>query len=374
MKKTLFSLLILYPLFLFSQETTNSFTHDGITRDYITYAPGVYDGSSAVPLVIALHGLGDDMHSFTAIRMDLIADTANFIVVTPQAIVETLLTNLTAWNSGVQTFGLTLNSTIDDVGFLSELIDTISANYNIDEQQIYFCGFSMGGFMAQRLACELSDKVTAIASVAGTLGSGINCSPGRSVPVCHFHGTKDGVVAYSGNQYGNDVEELINFWVTNNNCESSPVITLLPDLANDGYLITHSLYAGAEGGADVELYRVDSADHEWLAPPPTNDIFYTDEIWKFFLKQKVAVAESVDIEKDSIVRVFPNPSNGLIKLYNYNSVATVYVYDDFGNLVFETKVFENHKNLNLKHLSAGSYFVKIKDSEGVFMEKLQIVH
>lgn len=374
MKKTLFSLFAFMPLFLFSQLTNNSFVHNGITRDYLTYSPSIYTGSTPVPLVIALHGLGDNMNNFANIGMNYIADTANFIVVTPQAILETQFTNATAWNSGAGVLGFTLNPNVDDIGFLSELIDTISANYNINNQRVYVCGFSMGGFMSQKLACELNNKITAIASVAGTIGSTITCTPGRAVPVCHFHGTGDSTVAYTGNQYGNDAEDLVNFWVTNNSCGSSPTVTVLPDLANDGYIVTHSLYDGCTDNADVEFYRVDSAGHEWLMPPPTNDIFYTSEIWKFFQKHNHVVSVN-EIEQNLNFDLYPNPSNGIINLTVNNKAATrVKVYDLSGKISFETEITTYKKQLNLSHLANGSYFVELSNEKENIIRKLQIIH
>ena len=376
MKKAMFMVLGFLPLTLLSQLTTNSFVHNSISRDYLTYQPAVYTGNSAVPLVIALHGLGDNMNNFTNISMNLIADTANFIVVTPQAILETQITNSTAWNSGAQAFGFTLNPTIDDIGFLNELIDTISANYNIDSQRIYFCGFSMGGFMSQRLACESNTQIAAIASVAGTIGGAINCSPGRAVPVCHFHGTADGTVAYSGNQYGNDAEDLVEFWALNNSCGSSPTVTILPDLANDGYTVTHSLYDGCTDNADVEFYSVDAAGHEWLSPPPTNDIFYTAEIWKFFQKHSLSLnpVDVTELETCKGLEIFPNPSSGNIQLKTQNGDTKILVYSVSGQLIFEDQVAEKQQTLDLTHLPNGSYYLNVINRGETIVEKLQIIH
>ena len=245
--KTYFTLLYTaIGLTLAAQLTSNSFDFDGQTRDYLTYVPSIYNGTTQVPLVICLHGLGDNMSNFTGIGMNYVADTANFIVMTPQALVDGLFGS-TAWNSGAGMLGITLNPTVNDIGFLSALIDTISSNYNIDQKKIYACGFSMGGFMSQRLACDLNDKVAAIASVAGTIGSGLTCIPGRAVPICHFHGTADGTVSYTGNSYGTDAEATVDFWTLNNNCNTSSVnTTTLPDLFADGYTVDHSIYSGCD--------------------------------------------------------------------------------------------------------------------------------
>jgi polyhydroxybutyrate depolymerase len=358
MKKLLLSLLALLPFFMSAQTTTHSWIFDGETREYLMYTPASYDGTVEVPVVFCLHGLGDNMTNFAGIRMDLVADTANFIVITPQALVDNL-SGSTAWNSGASAFGYVLNGTVDDIGFLGAIIDTLDANLNIDLKRVYSCGFSMGGFMTNRLGCEMNDRIAAIASVAGTIGSAVTCNPGRAVPACHFHGTGDGTVAYTGNQYGNDAEDLALFWSSNNNCGGTPTTTAIPDLANDGYTITHYLYSGCDDGADVELFKVDSADHEWLAPPPTNDIFYTTEIWEFFLRhthpENVSVAELPVLSFE----MYPNPSNGIVQ-FSFESVSngTISVLNILGETVKVINVSSLNMTIDLNDFDNGSYLIK----------------
>jgi polyhydroxybutyrate depolymerase len=129
MKKIyLFVLVTLLATGIFAQYSTRSFTFGGVTRQYLLYIPAAYDGSKAVPFVMALHGLGDNMNNFAGINFNSIADTANFIFAIPQALVDTVLSGSTAWNSGAGEFGITLNPNVDDVGFLNALIDTVSAH------------------------------------------------------------------------------------------------------------------------------------------------------------------------------------------------------------------------------------------------------
>ncbi|GAB4297617.1 MAG: hypothetical protein Kow0068_21800 [Marinilabiliales bacterium] len=221
--------------FSYSQ-TQKTILHDGLTREYIEYVPSIYDGSSPVPLVICLHGLGDNMNNFSNLGFHQIADTANFIVLTPQALEAYVYSyNMgTAWNSGASYAGIVLNENVDDLGFIQALIDTTASLYNIDIHSVFLTGFSMGGFMCNRLACELTDKITAIASVSGTLGNTITATPSHPIPVMHIHGTADGTVPYTGNQYGNDAEQLVSFYVLNNGCDMAPDIDSIPDVVNDG--------------------------------------------------------------------------------------------------------------------------------------------
>ncbi|CAG5085927.1 T9SS type A sorting domain-containing protein [Parvicella tangerina] len=358
--KQLFTLLsLVLALNTFSQQTTHSFTWDGLTREYIKYVPASYDGSSAVPVVFCLHGLGDNMNNFTGIGMNYVADTANFIVITPQAIVDPLIGS-SAWNSGASYLGYTLNGSVDDIGFFGAILDTLIADYNIDQSKVFSCGFSMGGFMTNRLGCEMNDRIAAIASVAGTIGGALNCTPGRAVPACHFHGTGDSTVYYEGNLYGNDAEDLATFWATNNNCGGTPTVTALPDIMSDGLTVTHSLYSSCDDGAEVELFRVDSAEHVWLTP--ANDIFYTTEIWKFFMKHSFESVSVDEVETPSF-SVYPNPTNAMLQLeLTEINNASIKLYDLLGNELINQKANALTESLDLGDLPSGTYFIKVVDN------------
>ena len=375
-------LILIYLLVFFNghtQTTSNNFTFDGINREYICYVPSSYDPLNPVPLVISLHGLGDNMNNFSGIGMNYVADTANFIVVTPEAIVDGLLGS-TAWNSGASYLGFTLNSNVDDLAFINALIDTISTNYSIDQSRVYACGFSMGGFMAQRLACELNNRVAAIASVAGTIGGALTCTPNKAVSVCHFHGTSDATINYTGNQYGTDAEETVNFWVSNNNCNPSNVVTTsLPNSnPNDGYTVDHSIYSGCDDNTEVEFYKVNGADHVWLGP--SNDIFYTTEIWEFFRKHQNSGSASLSsINPISDIIIYPNPSKEFATLEinsNSNENIQIHLFEIKGKVLKSFKKEINQGNnkitLNLQGLNSGSYLLSIQTNKVKKHIRLQI--
>lgn len=286
MKKLILLLILVLPLLASAQKTTHTVTFDGISRYYIKYVPPIYDGTTPVPLLFALHGFGDNADNFSNLGFEQLANTENFIVITPEAIPDPL-SGSTAWNSGAGvTVGqntIVLNENIKDKEWISALIDEMAQTYNIDENRVYTTGFSMGSFMSHRLACEMNDRIAAIASVAGAIGNGIDCVPARSFPMCHFHGTADGTIAYTGNLYGTDAEETVAFWATNNGCDASPTATELPDLFDDGFTVTHEVYNGCEN--DVEFYIVANAPHSWLFS--NNDISYTLKIWEFLSRQSL---------------------------------------------------------------------------------------
>ncbi|MDV7396997.1 hypothetical protein RZS08_36700, partial [Arthrospira platensis SPKY1] len=120
--------------------------------------------------------------------------------------------------------------------FLLALTDTLHNWYNIDLNRVYATGFSNGGFMSYRLACEASDRIAAIAPVAGTMPIAIanNCQPTRSVPILHIHGTADFIVPYAGNSSFLSVGESIEYWRNSNNCNMEPQLIDLPDIVQEG--------------------------------------------------------------------------------------------------------------------------------------------
>jgi len=148
-----------------AQQTINgTLEHDGLMREYILYVPANYTGTEEVPLLFNFHGYGSNA-SQQMFYGDFrpIADTEGFIIVHPMGTVDN--TGTTHFNVGWGT------STIDDVGYTEALIDDLSSNYPIDAKRIYSTGMSNGGFMSYTLACELSDRIAAIASVTGTMNS-----------------------------------------------------------------------------------------------------------------------------------------------------------------------------------------------------------
>lgn len=376
MKKILpIFLMILVFSVAHSQTTTKSFMWGGTNREYIEHVPAIYTGNEAVPLVVCLHGLGDNMNNFSGIGMHQVANVENFIVLTPQALMATVYMQQvgTAWNSGASYAGIVLNQTVDDKGFISEMINSTKALYNIDVTRIYVCGFSMGGFMSNRLACEMSDEIAAIASVAGTIGGSLSCSPANPISVCHMHGTADSQVPYSGNQYGNDAEVLVDYWVSHNNCNTTPITTALPDNAADGYTIDHYVYENGTSGTEVEFYKVTGADHEWLWEP-NNDMTYTTAIWDFFSRHQLSSAVSVNknVVTDANLKFYPNPANNELFISSKSSAeGELQINDLTGRLLYKGQVVDGITKIDLS-LPTGVYVINAIFDEETKTEKLII--
>lgn len=356
-----------------AQWSTHTLSHGGLTREYMLYLPNNYDESNPASLVLTLHGLGGTMQNFSQMGFDRVADTTNYIVISPQAVSDILAG--TAWNSRAGILGYYPNSNVDDIGFLNALIDNTIANYAVNPDRVFMCGFSMGGFMTQRMACESNGKFAAFASVAGTIGSGINaCSPGRAVPVAHFHGTEDDVVGYYDNTFGINVNDLMTNWITNNSTSTTPIHTALPDTANDGYTVDHYLYTN--GNADVELFKVNGAAHIWLNKP-ANDIAYTEEIIRFFNKTDEPVGIE-DLFAYSDIKVYPNPAKEELFINLPNSRTSnnyqIGLYDMLGKLVYQSQTMDNEVRIPLNNLSLnqGIYVLKLDNQEFSYSFKVAV--
>src|SRR5690606_16538 len=116
------------------------------------------------------------------------------------------------WN-----YGNVMGSTVDDIGFLEALVDTISAHYSIDENRVYCTGMSNGAFMAYALACN-SSKFAAIAAVTGSMSLNMynSCQPQMPIPVMHIHGTEDSTNPYDGTSSMKSIPDVISYWVNIN--------------------------------------------------------------------------------------------------------------------------------------------------------------
>ncbi|CAN5907326.1 hypothetical protein BH11BAC7_BH11BAC7_07860 [soil metagenome] len=336
----LISFLIIFCTTSFSQTTVSgSFMYQSILRTYRIYIPAIYNPSVAVPLVLNLHGYGSNNTQQEAYgEFRPIADTANFIIVHPNGTLDQ--TGSRYWNCFGGPF------TVDDVGFLSMLIDTISASYNIDQNRIYSTGLSNGGFMSYDLAYLLGHRIAAIASVAGGmvyshLGA---CNPIHPTPVMQIHGTADGTVPYAGDAYFVPVDTLIKFWVNFNHCNPVPVITNLPNTnTSDGCTADHYVYSGGDSAATVEFYKIQGGGHSWpgaiININVTNmDFSASKEIWRFFSQYRLNNLSNAMEEYgfEIGIPVYPNPSNGNFNLKFIDaSSRNIAVTDCLGRVVSE---------------------------------------
>ncbi|MBM4277175.1 MAG: phospholipase [Deltaproteobacteria bacterium] len=306
---------VLIVLLLFSSRTAiaqNSLDRElprsihvgGLERTYQLYPPSSYDSSRSLPLVILLHGgggTGEGMEKLTMGGFNRLADREGFIVVYPDGIEK-------HWNDGrgLQAYRAHREN-IDDVGLISALIEHFIRTLNVDPNRIYAAGISNGGQFSQRLACELSDRIAAIGVVAAQLPEHLpsSCALKKPVSVLMMPGTEDPLVAWEGGEIGFrrgrkfgrvlSVRESIDFWVEQNRCPGSPVVTYGPDRdPKDGTRVRRQAYGPCGEGAEVVLYAIEGGGHTWpggdqylpagIIGRTSRDIDANEVIWNFFKK------------------------------------------------------------------------------------------
>ena len=360
---TVLLLLLGFTFSSFAQQTINaSITHDGIQRDYIVYIPELYDGTTTVPLVLNFHGYGSNaaQQMFYGDFRD-IADTEGFLLVHPEG---TTFIGDQFWNVGFPG----LSSTIDDVGFTEALIDELATLYAIDLDRVYATGMSNGGFMSFLLACQLSEKIAAVASVTGSMTQDTfdDCNAQHPTPVLQIHGTDDGVVLYNGNNLSIPIADVISYWVDYNNCETTPTTTTLPDVdVSDGSTVEHSVYEDGDNGITTEHMKVIGGGHTWpgsvINTAGTNqDIDASMEIWLFFSRYDINGPLSVN-EFDNIqVNIYPNPTQSKINLsLNYAKEVDYELFSPLGKQLMNGTFTSSNEEIDLSNLPSNIYFLKV---------------
>jgi polyhydroxybutyrate depolymerase len=268
---------------------TGELMFNGLNRSYQVHIPLGYRLRSAMPLVIALHGGGGNAeNSISTTGLNQKSDQEGFIVVHPNG---TANNKLLTWNAH-NCCGDAYSNNIDDVGFISALIDELVRTLNIDRKKVYVTGFSNGAMLAYKLACQLANKIAAIAVVSGALNTD-SCKASETVPVVIFHGTYDQNILYNGGapRKGFDpaprVDKPVSFavssWVNNNQCSSRPITVTKGSIKGEAY-------RNCKNNADVTLYTVIGGGHAWPGgnkamsggDQPTNEISATNTMWEFF--------------------------------------------------------------------------------------------
>jgi polyhydroxybutyrate depolymerase len=263
---------------------------DGIDRSYTIHVPPSYTPDQPAPVVLTLHSAAMNAASFARFcGINAKSDQAGFLVVYPIGTGTTPMFRY--WDSG----GVKGRPS-DDVGYIVQVLDDLATVATIDPKRVYATGMSNGAMMCHRLAAELSDRIAAIAPVAGSLALE-SIRPARPVPVLHLHGTLDRMVLYNGpnehipkNLRFLSVDESIRAWVKANGCPPTPSVAILPDLDGDGLTVRRETYGPAKNGCEVVLYSIEGCGHTWPGREPpvkvlgksTHDFSANDVIWEFF--------------------------------------------------------------------------------------------
>jgi polyhydroxybutyrate depolymerase len=358
-----------------AQWSSHNVTFDGMNREYKVYTPAGYNASVPASLILVLHGLQGTMSDVETIGITEIADTANIVLVSPQALNFSSPLGLmeAVWNSGIVLdipgFGtIPVNADVDDAGFINSILEATLLTHNIKEDRIYMAGASLGGFMTQKMACAAGNKLAAIATVMGTYALALPlCNPGKVLPMAHFHGTLDDVVDYQGNflfgsmslPIGLSVDELVSSWVTLNDANPTATHTAWPNTNNDNFWIDHYRYDNAEGQSLVELFKVNGGTHTWYDYGNTDgEIDYATEIWKFFNRQYYSTSIAGVNNNKTRLAIFPNPVESHINLPQVFKSGVVSITNMLGQLVHRQSVTAGEP-VDVSTLGTGTYILQL---------------
>ncbi len=261
-----------------TDQTNGTVVSAGKTRHYLLYVPKSFDRSKATPLVISLHPAA----GWPALQMEIsrwndLADAHSFIVVYPSG------TDVPKhWDEEL------------DFTFISDLIDKLEGEYNIDPTRIYADGMSNGGGMAFALSCRLSHRIAAVGAVAAAQSLPWNwCRDSTPVPMVAFHGTADRFAPYQGGPSPVSdvtfpaVRDWAASWARRNRCRGDPIDARITAS------VRRIEYTNCSENADVILYTVEGGGHTWpggkLLPErmvgrTTSEIDATRVMWAFFVR------------------------------------------------------------------------------------------
>jgi polyhydroxybutyrate depolymerase len=355
-----------------AQFITSSMMFEGLERNYNVYLPANYEEGVQWPLVFNLHGYGSNaVEQYLYSGMAAVADTGNFILCFPNG-----TPNVIGAGNGWNVSFPGIPSTVNDVGFIDSLISIIHAEYNINLGRVYSCGMSNGGFMSYKLACELSDRFQAIASVTGSMVQSEmdNCMLSVTMPVLQIHGTEDPTVNYDGSIINVGIEELITYWVNHNDCANMPDTTFIEEgPAVDNCSAQLISYTDCDGDREVLLYKIIGGGHTWpgasISIGVTNqDIKASVEIWNFFNKygEDLGPVSNKDLTNNLAIDVFPNPTQNQLHIQsNAITLLSVRIVNSLGQLVFsERNINNNAYTASLSALPEGMYFVEMMTDQG----------
>jgi len=377
--KKIFLIIFIFFISAISYAQYDSIPFDGYDRTYLVHLPTGYTGTTDLPLIIAMHGgFGNAFNIENQSQLSLKADTENFIVVYPEGVKGGFL-NIRTWNAG-WCCGFSSSSNIDDVGFIDSLLNILNSQYSIDTNRIYATGMSNGGFMAYRLACELSNRIAAIAPVASSM-SMTSCTPIRSVPVISFHSYSDSNVPYLGgvgsgssNHYNPPQDSVMNAWANINNCG------IINDTIINNTQYTLTKWTNCECSTEIHHYITQDGGHSWpggvqtgTGDPVSNFINATDLMWPFFQQHSLDCSNPLSVsdkglEKD-IIEIYPNPTSGKLKINSkiiYQEM-NISIFTITGKNILRNK---DQTEIDISHLPIGTYFVLINIDGNIKAEKI----
>ncbi len=358
----------------------DSISFAGSYRTYQLHLPPNYDGTQELPLIIAMHGgFGNGAQLEIQSQLSVKADEEGFIVLYPEGVPGFL--GIRTWNAGA-CCGYASDNNVDDVGFISALLDSLIGSYSIDTLRVYATGMSNGGFMSYRLACDLSNRIAAIAPVAASMTLN-ECSPSNEVPIIHFHSYLDSNVPYDGgvgsgfsSHHNPPIDSILNVWASLNNCQ------ITNDTLLDSGEYTHVVWNNCDCSYAIEYYITMDGGHSWpggqsvLGDLPSEYINANDLMWYFFQQYTLECEQALELIETPIekqkVKIYPNPTSGKFIIVG-KKLSHVTIFNSSGELYFDMELHPSDMlNIDLSEENPGPYFVKITFDEGI-EEVLKII-
>ncbi len=285
------ALMVLTPgvvasIFTLVNRTNGKIKVGGKDRRYLLHVPKTYRPDRPTALVISIHGFAQwPAHQMQTSRWNELADECGFIIVYPMGVGFPLHWRVRSGEENEKAL-------MEDVQFISDLIDELIMEYNIEPSRIYANGFSNGGGMTGVLACYLGDRIAAFGSVAGAYLYPIaECQSTRPMPLIAFHGTADAIVPFAGGESASfhipfpTISEWIEMWARRNGCDGHP-----DEIPLSGEVVGLR-YRSCEKNSEVEFYIIEGGGHAWPGGKPlpiwvvghtTQQIDATRMMWEFF--------------------------------------------------------------------------------------------
>lgn len=343
------SITLLFSQSLYAQ--LDSIFDQGTYRTFIVHLPTGYNTNNQYPLVLNLHGLkANAEQQQTYSQFDDVADQKGFIVVYPNGTDE-------SW------------STIGnkDLDFLTHLVDSLRTDYSINDC-LFLTGFSQGGFMTYKFANNTTHTVKAIAVGSGNMSSASQTASGNApqIPIIHFHGTTDNTVPYDGtSSFIPPVDSTIQWWVNHNYCNTTPIVTPMPDLdPNDNSTVEKYYYGNGDNDSEVTFYKVIDGGHTWsgsysipIFGATNKDINQSEIIGNFFYDKCSLTTGVGESYNEDTISIYPNPFNEVLKMAS-NKEITITIYNNLAQPMIQEKI-QSPTDIDTKELLPGIYFYRI---------------
>ncbi|MEO8589485.1 MAG: PHB depolymerase family esterase [Flavobacteriales bacterium] len=371
-------------LFASSRAQTDSINVGGLERTYTVRLPSAYDGVTPLPLVIAMHGgFGSGLQLEQQSLLTVKGEEAGFIVVYPDGVASPL--GIRSWNAG-WCCGYSSTNSIDDVGFIDSLLDTLENELAIDTLRIYATGMSNGGFLSYRLACELSDRIAAIAPVAASM-SMTDCAPARSMPVIAFHSYLDESVPYLGGigtgisaHYNPPLDSVQNAFASHAAC------AVLNDTLQDDVEMTVISWHECDCAQEVLTYMTHDGGHSWpggvqspIGDPTSTVIDADDLMWAFFQQYTLDCALPAGapaLPGLSGLAVYPNPTADAwrVVLPVDQGATRLRLFDAMGRAVRTITIPAGQRGVTVttEGLAHGTYLLRTSNAQDD-MQRLMVV-